>query len=313
MGGGGQVPAQVSTEPTNTVTTHKLEGDDGQLLAEDSPKATSPNYNFKSAEASSLELPLEKEAMSEVLVFKSIGNGVHILDEAYHVPGGNRCSWVRGIDSVNMLLNGATRSMAIKSNFSEPMIVPLRVGGTAVMVKSSSIFGLIAVEAPFVRGMRNAKYDLFSLKSGMLVSSSGMAIKNPHTELLIASSVSNKEVSQGNVTRDIFTEVEQLYVLSQQIAVNQANAYAKSIKETAVAQGIQASKTIDALKKELAEAKQNAAAQAQRIATSLNSLKKVPEADLGYLEKENQRFIAASKQEFGALSNHNVEFLAKLM
>jgi hypothetical protein len=317
FGGKGMTPAQVSADDQATSITYNLTGDSDSLIADTSAKergVESPNYNFKSAESSALELPIEKESMSEVIVFKSIGNGVHILDEAYHVPGGLRCSWIRGKDSIKVLLNGAVKTQAMVHMFKEPLVIPLRSGGTAVMVKSSPVLGLIAIEAPFARGMKNAKYELFSLYKGMLVSSTGMALKNPSTEMLIASAASNKGIRQSYFSKDLFRDVERKFLIAQRMEIIHANKYAKALKDKALAQQKKAQEVISSLQQQLAAEKEKSAKNLNKVTSSLSQLKKVADVDdIGYLEQENQRFIASAKQEFGATANENVSFLSKLM
>jgi hypothetical protein len=315
---GGQSPRQVSADDPSQVTNYKLEGNDGASLTADTTAkdrgASNPTYNFEAVEVAALELPVQNSSFSEVLVFKSIGSDVHLLDEVWQVPGGGRCSWVHGADSVKILLNGAVPSKKLHTDFSTPLVIPLRSGGTAVMVKSSSVLGLIAIEAPFVKGLKSSRYEMFSIKGDLLVNSNGMAMKNPYTDTLIASSVSNKSIFQSEVKRDLFTEVERKYVLAQHQNVARANDAIRKIKAKASEAIANLQSQVTQLKQELADEKARSVKNVQKVTSSLSALKVQPDVDdIGYLAKENQRILAQSKQDFGALSNQAVDTLSSWM
>ncbi len=314
----GMQPTVVNADDPSQVTLYNLAGDEEGLIADTSPKdrnIVNPNYNFTSVEKSALELPVANKGISEVLVFKSIGCGVHILETCHQVnSGGGRCSWVQGDAKVQALLNGAVQTKVMLSDFTKPVIIPLRAGGTALMCKSSNVLGLIAIEAPFAKGMKNANYELYSLKNGMLVNSTGMGIKNPHTELWIASAHSNKSITQQDAKRDLFSEIEQKYVLFQRMAALRADKAYQGLMSAAQDKQRANKELISSLQKQIEVEKTKAAQNVQKVASSLSSLKVKPEVDdMGYIAKENARFLASSRQEFGVQANENVSTLAKWM
>ena len=187
-------------------------GDDGVLEAD--VKAGTENseteYGFDSQEMVGIELPIEEENNTQVLELKHIGSGVYVLNRSFTAPGAGRISFVVG-NAAGRLVANNTKPSRIRANVNR--VVTIKNSKNALLLKSSSVLGVIAVEAQFSKGLKNAKYSVFCRSGLNLVNEEGYrisSIKGP--QRIIASAVSVKASQDGKEKRDIFSEVESAYI-----------------------------------------------------------------------------------------------------
>ena len=189
-------------------------GDDGSLEADEKAGTEEDvgEYGFDSLEMVGVELPIEEEEDTQVLELKHIGSGIYILHQSYVTPGSGRVSFCKGVEA-NRLIRNNTRPSPIKSNLTN-RVLTLKDGKSALLLRSSSILGVIGIEAPFIKGLKNSSYSVFSRKGINLVNSAGDYLtQHKGSQHVITSSVSNKSVRHGgSIKRDIFAEVERAYV-----------------------------------------------------------------------------------------------------
>jgi hypothetical protein len=188
-------------------------GDEGSLEA-DVDAGTEFNdsgYSFDSGKIAALQLPIEDDNdSSQVLELREIGSGVYVLSRAFTVPGGGRCFFVKGKDAVKVLSQNVKPS-GIRASVDR--VLTLRDSKNGLLVKSSAVLGVIAVEAPFTKGLRNAKYSVFSRTGVNLVNDEGFYIPSVNgPPRVIASAVSSKAVRKGVEKRNIFSEIESSYI-----------------------------------------------------------------------------------------------------
>jgi hypothetical protein len=188
-------------------------GDDGSLEA-DVDAGTEFNdsgYSFDSSKIAALELPIEGEDATQVLELKEIGSGVYMLQQAFVAPGAGRCSFTKGKDAKAVLSRGTRPAKTIKASVDR--VLSLKGSQNALLLRSSAVLGVVGIEAPFSKGLKNSKYSVFSRTGVNLVNEDGYYIPYPKgPRRIIASAVSNKSVRQGREKLNVFSGVEQSYI-----------------------------------------------------------------------------------------------------
>lgn len=282
-------------------------GDDGSLEAD--VKAGTENneseYGFDSQEMVGLELPIENDPNTQVLELKSIGSGVYVLNRSFTSPGSGRVTFLKS-NAARKLVTTNTKPSPIKANVDR--VLTLKDSKNALLVRSSSVLGVIAIEAPFQKGLKNAKYSVFSRSGINLVNDEGYFISAPRgPQKIIASAVSNKSARQGTERKNIFAEIESAYIQHLKGTIHslvKSNANLQYRLDTAVKtykrQGIVNSQLLNkernSAREQVASAMQNlnslktqtATAEAQRIMSSAqNTLSEEVKAE----KERNQRAI----------------------
>jgi hypothetical protein len=215
-----EIDGENSTRLTNvdggdhsqTVDVHNT-GDDGSLEA-DIDAGTEFNdsgYSFDSSKIAALELPIEGEDVTQVLDVREIGSGVYMLHQAFVAPGAGRCSFTKGAEAKAVLSRGTRPVQKIKANVDR--VLTLKGSKNALLLRSSSVLGVVGIEAPFSKGLRNSKYSVFSRTGVNLVNEEGYYIPSPKgPQRVIASAVSIKAIRQGKEKNNIVAGLEQAYI-----------------------------------------------------------------------------------------------------
>jgi hypothetical protein len=216
----GEIDGENSTRLTNvnggdtsTVVDVDNTGDDGSLEADiDAGKEFNDSgYSFDSSKIAAIELPIAGEDATQALEMREIGSGVYILHQAYVAPGAGRCSFTRGADAKAILSRGTRKVEDIKANVNR--VITLKGSQNALLLRSSSVLGVVGIEAPFSKGLKNSKYSVFSRTGVNLVNEDGYYFSSPKgPQRLIASAVSNKAVRQGKEKFNVVAGVEQGYI-----------------------------------------------------------------------------------------------------
>jgi hypothetical protein len=313
-GEGGIRVERVDGGDTSEVLDVDNTGNDGSLEA-DVDAGTEFNdsgYSFESGKIAALQLPIEDDNdHTQVLELREIGSGVYILNRAFLAPGGGRCSFVKGRDAVKVLSQGLKPS-GIKASVDR--VLTLKNSKNGLLVKSSAVLGVIAVEAPFTKGLRNAKYTVFSRTGVNLADAEGHyipAINGP--DMVIASAVSNKAVRQGKEKRDIFSEAEREYIryLGSCLSVmGKKNAQLKAQLASALK-----SRKRDAEIHSRVLNRERAGYQRQ-VASSLADLQsiriKTAESEAGRVFSASQQVARREEEEAKLRRERNIEFLSRI-
>jgi len=278
---------RVNGGDTSQITDVNNTGDEGDLVADtDAGDANNQSeYGFDSQEMVGVELPIEGENSTQVLELKHIGSGVYILNRSLISAGAGRLAFTRGADLAKVLSRN-TRRAPIKANVNRTITLN---GNKGLMLRSSAILGVIAVEAPYYKGLKNSEYSVFSRVGTNLINDKGYFIPMiKGTRNIIASAVSIKSARKGNLVKNIFSEVEGAYVgyLKNKIySLGKANKALKASLDNAL-KVHQRDKVLASqlLNKERRSARENVASAMQ----SLNDIKKQT------AEAEAQRVIASS-------------------
>jgi len=202
----------VSGGDTSEIVNVHNTGDEGSLEAD--TKAGDENneqeYGFDSQEMVGVELPIEGENNTQVLELKHIGSGVYILNRSFVSPGAGRVSFCKGADAAKIVSRNVKPS-PVKVNVNR--VLTLSNNKRGIMLRSSAILGVIAVEAPYHKGLKNAEYSVFSRVGLNLINDKGYFIPMVKgSRNVIASSASLKSVRKGRIMKDVFSEVEGAYV-----------------------------------------------------------------------------------------------------
>lgn len=242
-----------------------ITGADGvEVIAEDyNEEPESDLYNFDSSAIVAIEVPVEEADDSEVIEMLEVQPGVLVLKNCYL----NRNSKIRSI----AVRKGKIASDYIKSHKFPKIHNRVRLQNrTFALPKSSNGFifqhsntlGLIAVEAPLVRGINNAKYNLFCSVKGHLVNSTGSELAHSTHNRVIASINSNRGIRASKYSRNLFAEVERAYTkylvqryrdLSKKSreTVLKQNALIRQLRQDAAKQNATSAKTISELKQQV--------------------------------------------------------------
>jgi hypothetical protein len=198
-------------------------GDDGSLEA-DIDAGTEFNdsgYSFDSSKIAAIELPIEGEDATQLLEVREIGSGVYMLQQAFVAPGGGRCSFTKGSDAKAVLSRGTRPAQKIRANVDR--VLTLKGSQNALLLRSSSVLGVVGIEAPFSKGLKNSKYSVFSRTGVNLVNEDGYYIPSPKgPQRVIASVVSNKAVRQGTEKHNVVAGLEQGYIRYLRSCLNKA-------------------------------------------------------------------------------------------
>jgi hypothetical protein len=306
---------EVSGGDTSVVKDVDNTGADGSLEA-DVDAGTEFNdsgYSFESGKIAALELPIEDENNStQVLKMKEIASGVYVLDSAFVAPGAGRCAFLKGKDAIKVLSQGLKPS-GVKTSVNR--VLTLKGSGNGLFVKSSTVLGVVAIEAPINKGLRNAKYSVFSRTGVNLVNPEGFYIpsaKGP--QMLIASEVSHKSVRRGTEKRDIFSEIEREYISYLKSSLYEA--YAKNAKlNKQLSQAIESSKRRMDLHSRLLN-KERLSAKHQ-VASSLADLQAVrvksAEQEALRVFSSSQTAIRTEQDNSRSQAERNIQYLAGLM
>jgi hypothetical protein len=216
----GEIEGENSTRLTNVdggdtsaIVDVNNTGDDGSLEA-DIDAGTEFNdsgYSFDSSKIAAIELPIEGEDATQVLEVREIGSGVYMLQQAYVAPGAGRCSFTKGKEAKAIISRRTKPVQKIKANVDR--VLALKGSQNALLLRSSSVLGVVGVEAPFSKGLKNSKYSVFSRTGVNLVNEDGYYISLPKgPQRIIASAVSNKAVRQGKEKHNIVASLEQEYI-----------------------------------------------------------------------------------------------------
>jgi hypothetical protein len=226
----GEIEGENSTRLTNVdggdtsqIVDVDNTGNDGSLEA-DIDAGTEFNdsgYSFDSSKIAAIELPIEGEDATQALEMREIGSGVYMLSQAYVAPGAGRCSFTKGAAAKAVLSRGTRKVKDIKANVDR--VITIKGSQNALLLRSSSVLGVVGIEAPFSKGLKNSKYSVFSRTGVNLVNEDGYYFSSPKgPQRLIASAVSNKAVRQGKEKFNVVAGVEQGYIQYLKSCLNRA-------------------------------------------------------------------------------------------
>jgi hypothetical protein len=306
---------EVSGGDTSEVVDVDNTGNDGNLEA-DIDAGTEFNdsgYSFDSGKIAALELPIEDENDStQVLKMREIGSGVYVLDSSYKSPGAGRCSFVKGKDAVAVLSRNI-KPAPIKTSVDR--ILTLKGSKNGLLVRSSAVLGVIAIEAPFTKGLRNSKYSLFSRTGVNLVNEDGYYIplaKGP--QMIIASALSNKSVRRGAEKRNVFSEVEWAYIQYLKSCLQGVCLKNKQYRDK-LSQALQENKRIAKVQsRALAQERQTSRRQVASSLADLQAIRlKSAETEAGRVFSASQRAIRDEQEAIKSQAERNIDYLASLM
>jgi len=273
---------------TSQITDVNNTGDDGDLVADldAGTEVSASEYGFDNQEMVGVELPIENENQTQVLEMKSIGSGVYILQQSYISPGAGRLSFTKGKEAAKIISRN-TRPAEIKANVNR--VLSLGNTGKGLLLRSSPILGIIAIEAPYQKGLKNSEYSVFSRVGVNLINEKGYYIpQSKGAKNFIASASSMKGIRRGSQVKNLFSEVEGAYVgyLKNKVygLIKQNKVLRASLDKSLKAAARDRILASQALNKEQRSARQHVASAMQ----SLNDIKKQT------AEAEAQRVIASS-------------------
>jgi hypothetical protein len=317
----GEIEGENSTRAVNVNggDTSEIEdvdntGNDGSLEA-DIDAGTEFNgsgYSFDSSKIAALELPIEGEDKTQVLGLKHVGSGVYMLGQAYESPGAGRCSFTKGQEA-KIILSRNVKPSSLRANVDR--VITLKGSKDALLLRSSSVLGVIGVEAPFSKGLKNARYSVFSRTGVNLVNEDGFYFSFPKgPQKIIASAVSNKSVRRGTEKFNVFSDIEQSYINYLR------SCLARSFKENAVLKN----RLGQAVKSQQQRARLHSRAIEQerqrsrtQIASSLADLQSVrvksAEAEAQRVFSGSQHAIAEEQKAIQSQAQRNIDYLAKMM
>jgi hypothetical protein len=187
-------------------------GDEGVFIENTSPEEIHDEFNFDSEVEIAVEIPVKDTNDTQVLEMNEVQPGVYTLSRAYIRQNAGKSTSVRKGKAASQFLQfSKLRKSPLKVNLQSKVVL-LQATQKALIFQHSNILGVIAVEAPILKGIVNSKYDLFTLKKGRLVSSSKKELSSSTHNRVIASVTSNRGVKPSTLSRNLFSEVERAYV-----------------------------------------------------------------------------------------------------
>ena len=202
----------VSGGDTSEIVNVHNTGDDGSLEADTKAgdEVNQQEYGFDSQEMVGVELPIEGDDNTQVLELKHIGSNVYILNRSFVSQGAGRLSFCEGREAQKVLSRNVRPS---KIKTSVDRCLTLNNGKTGLMLRSSAILGVIAVKAPYQKGLKNSKLSVFSREGINLINEDGYFISSVKgAKNLIASASSLKNARKGKIVKNLFSEIEGAYV-----------------------------------------------------------------------------------------------------
>jgi hypothetical protein len=317
----GEIDGENSTRITNvdggdtsTIVDVDNTGDDGSLEADidAGEEFNGSGYSFDSSKIAAIELPIEGEDATQTLEMREIGSGVYMLHQAYVSPGAGRCSFTKGVDS-KTVLSRARPAKTIKANVNR--VVTLKGSQNALLLRSSSVLGVVGIEAPFSKGLKNSKYSVFSRTGVNLVNEDGYYISSPKgPQRVIASAVSNKSVRQGRERHNIIAGVEQAYIQYLKSCINKAYNDNKVLKNR-LDKAVQSQERRNSVQASLLDRERNTYRR-----ETLASMADLQALRVKSANEESQRVFGASQEairkeqeEVKSQARRNIEYLASLM
>jgi hypothetical protein len=301
-------------DTSETVDVHNT-GDDGSLEADINAgtEFNDSGYSFDSSKIAAIELPIEGEDATQVLEMREIGSGVYMLHQAFTAPGAGRCSFTKGQDAKAVISRGTRPAKTVKANVDR--VITLRGSQNALLLRSSSVLGVVGIEAPFSKGLKNSKYSVFSRTGVNLVNEDGCFISSPKgPQRLIASAVSNKAVRQGKERYNIVSEVEQGYIQYLKSCITRAfndNKVLKSRLDRAV-QGLSRQKSVSS--RVLGRERQGRREDVLSSMADLQALRvKAAGADSQRAFGDSQDAIRKEQEAIKSQAERNIAYLASLM
>jgi hypothetical protein len=271
-------------------------------------------YSFSPSKGkvAALEIPIEKEKDTQVLELRHIGSSVYVLGKSYVASGAGRVSFTKGADAIKVLRSG-TKPAPLKADV-DGKVLQLKGSQNALYLRSSALLGVIAVEAPFMKGLKGDTYSVFSRAGVNMVNAEGKFLSMPKgPQTVIASSVSNKALRTGTLKVDIFSGVEAAYT-----------TYLKSSLEAAL-------KREAVLKENLAQSNAMLAQQRKQLMSRLESQRVMYQQQIASsvgsfdafkskveAEEMEKAFIGSSaaikqaEERSAALAQSNIDFLANV-
>ena len=122
-----------------------------------SRKTKGNNFNFDSKEHIAIEIPTGGQNVTQVIEMKHIGQGVFIYQSLYVNKKVSRFSVHKGEDAKKAIIM-AVKATKIECNCDNKVI---SMGSKAILMKKSSVFGIMAIEGDFQQGSKNSEYSLF--------------------------------------------------------------------------------------------------------------------------------------------------------
>lgn len=308
-----EVAGQVQTvesvaEPA--VSEDGLLGDAGEEIT-DTATPEANVYDFDSSDIVAIEVPVREADDSEILEMIEVQPGVFALKSAYLRKNSRvrSSAFFRGETARKFIASSKAVKHPLISNLQN-RVIALKSSGKGVIFQHSNILGLVAVEAPLVKGIINSKYSLFTTSKGHLVNQNAQELTSSTHQRVIASVTSNRGVKNSAISRNLFSEVERGYISYLMSRYN-------NLKTKANAALIKSNAENKALRRELARIKsqheienKNLRTQLEQSATSLVSLRQSVLAARNPVQSEADR-QAAEKQRIQ--SQAQIDRLSRMM
>ncbi len=251
-----------------------------------------------------LTLPIDNSAQTVVL--KKVGTNTYV--GCGYIP--TKETKIKLVKSNANVMKTAKANDAI-TNSLDGKVVTFK-DGTAILLKSSNIYGLLACRAEFSKGIKGAKYEVFK-KIGSSFVSNGVAITSScEGEYLIASSTSNKSARKTNeVCENVFASLEK-ELHRREILLNSMKL--KSENRKLVKNSMDKDKQISMLSSEVRRAR-NENRRLEKLAngTEATVRAQVAERDREALFASSQKQMCEENTAIKNSSEHNVNHMAKMM
>lgn len=306
----GQTQDVEFVDQSTGVVEDEILGDAGEAVT-DTATPEPVIYDFNSSEIAAIEVPVKEADDSQILEMIEVQPGVFALKSSYLRKNSKirSASVRRGQAAKDFLKSAKAERSGLKVNLQNK-VISLSSSKKALIFQHSNILGLIAVEAPLVRGIVNSKYNLFSSKNGHLVNANNQELSTGTYQRVIASVTSNRGVRQSQYSRNLFSEVEKGYVAY----LLRSNA---AIKSKAIQSNKKLQYTIRTLRQELARTKAQFSKerttlkqQVENTTTSLHNLKNsvaINQSQINSEKMKQENFIKQQKEKA------RVESLARMM
>jgi len=299
------------------VTSAPPTGDQGAAVIEAVEPGEPFNelYDFDTLEIAALEAPIEDSNNVQVIEFADIGSGVYVAKRFYERKANTRASSFRTGASAKEFLYSGRKPNFTKSSLKvnlDGRTVLLSATKQAILLKSSSIFGLVGIKGDFVKGLQNAEYSIFSMVRGRLVNPEGYEIQSSANRV-IASVASNRAVVKSRYKRDLFTEVDKAYI---QYLVSKLNKVVQEKKQIESSYKRQLDKVASTLGSQIRSAKSETSrykAELQAQMQSLSSLRSSVKNQIAEDAIKTKNLLTSEAKLQAEQTRKNTERLARMM
>jgi hypothetical protein len=280
-----------------------LEGDEGETVADTTvdEEYNTHAFNFGGNEENALEIPIEGTPDTQIVTLKKVSPHVFIFKESFISKGRTRTSFVSGKD-VDKLFNGKVSVSPIVAKL-DGRVIPLRNSDQALIIKKSSVLQYIVIKAPFLKGLNNSRYTVFSRhpRSKLLVNENGVVLSG-HKGPVIASEATIKSKKTSDKPMNLFSDVERRYLFYQKVQMH-------NFKNEIIHQQRLLQKEKDERKSDGKSALESSVVLTQKIAELQAQLQQYQKVPVGSSQQQN----TVKPEEILSENDKNVSFLEKMM